>query len=78
MPVPDAIATAKKVIDTLPTAALALPKEDYLKLLILCLDSNIFTVDDLYYQQHRGLVMGSPLSPVLACLFLKTLEKQNL
>ena len=29
------------------------------------------------YVQHRGLAMGSPLSPVAACLFLETLEEAH-
>ena len=43
----------------------------------LCLKFNPFTFNDEEYAQRDGLAMGSPLSPVAACIFMETLEKEE-
>jgi hypothetical protein len=40
----------------------------------LCLDSTYFQLSDKFYEQRRGLDMGSPLSPVLADLYMEKME----
>ena len=46
-----------------------------IKLVKLCTSSCHFSFKGTAYTQQRGLPMGSPLSGVLACLFLESLEK---
>ncbi len=42
----------------------------------LCTNQCFFKYNNIYYQQKFGLPMGSPLSGVLACLYLEFLESQ--
>jgi hypothetical protein len=42
--------------------------EKLMDLINLCLDTTYFQFGDQYYEQQRGLAMGSPLSPILADL----------
>jgi hypothetical protein len=43
-----------------------------------CLSFNIFEYDGKWFQQVFGLHMGSPLSPVIACLYLESLERDKI
>ena len=36
-----------------------------------------FVFDGEEFQQHSGLAMGSPLSPVAACLYMERLEQDH-
>ena len=40
----------------------------------LCVRYGVFVFDGVEYEQVEGLAMGSPLSAVLACLFMEALE----
>ena len=42
----------------------------------LCLRSTFFRFNDSYYEQKDGTAMGSPLSPVVANIFMEELKKQ--
>ena len=42
-------------------------------LLRFCLKSTFFTFQCKYYEQVKGAAMGSPLSPVVANLFMENL-----
>ena len=53
---------------------LPLPIDKIIKICTLCTNLNFFQFEDSFYKQTSGLPMGSPLSPVLACLYLETLE----
>ena len=53
---------------------LPLPPEDFLELVKLCVSFNVFTFGTDEFLQNHGLAMGSPLSPVLACLYMEDLE----
>ena len=53
---------------------LPIPKEDYLKLVMLCMKFGCFSYNDEEYVQISGLAMGSPLSTMTACLFMEGLE----
>lgn len=52
--------------------------DDILSLTKLCVDSPFFVYDGVFYEQTEGLPMGSPLSPLLADLFLDSLETKAL
>ena len=40
----------------------------------MCVKFNAFVFNGEEFVQHRGLAMGSPLSAVISCLYMKTLE----
>jgi hypothetical protein len=50
--------------------------EKLLDLINLCFDTKHFRLEDQYYEQQRGLAMGSPLSPILADLYMKKMERE--
>ena len=45
------------------------------KLVRLCLNSIFFSFKGELYEQTCGVAMGSPLSPIIANLFMETLSK---
>ena len=53
---------------------LPLPRQDFIDMVALCVGFGAFTFNNQEYVQHKGLAMGSPLSAVLANLFMETLE----
>ena len=73
IPVDKAIRNLEDVLSKI-TTPLKLSKKKIIKLVQLCTASCHFTFKDTAYTQIRGLPMGSPLSGVLACLFLEKLE----
>ena len=77
VPVEGALKAIKSVIEKMSADELPLPKEDYVKLITLCMNFGGFTFDSVEYFQHSGLAMGSPLSPVAACLYMEWLEKHH-
>ena len=48
------------------------------KLLEFCLNSTSFVFQGQYYQQMEGAAMGSPLSPIVANIFMEQFEKEAL
>ena len=55
-----------------------LSRDNVLKLVKLCLNSNYFQYDQIIYKQKTGTPMGSPISTVIAELTMQYLEKQFL
>ena len=47
-------------------------------LLEFCLTSTSFVLQGQYYQQMEGAAMGSPLSPIVANIFMESFEQQAL
>ena len=72
-----ALQVIKKVVDQIDEDELPLPKHDYIDAVTLCMRFNGFTFEGEEYSQHTGLAMGSPLSPVAACLYLEMLEQEH-
>ena len=52
--------------------------ENIYDLLKLCLTTTCFQWREKFYEQTRGAPMGSPLSPVMANLFMEEFEKKAL
>ena len=48
--------------------------ETIIKLLSFCLTSTTFVYKGQHYQQLDGVAMGSPVSPVIANLFMEDFE----
>ena len=55
-----------------------IPKQCFLGLIRLCVENNVFQFNDNYYKQKFGISMGSPLSPVLANLYMEYFESELL
>ena len=53
---------------------LPLPHNDFVDLVELCVQFNFFKFQDHFFHQRFGMAMGSPLSAVLANLFMEFLE----
>ncbi|XP_068918321.1 uncharacterized protein [Tenebrio molitor] len=53
-------------------------REDIPELVRFCLTSTYFLWKGNYYEQKEGAAMGSPLSPVIANLFMETFEQEAL
>ena len=47
-----------------------------ISLLRFCLNNNYFSFQGRFYQQTEGAAMGSPISPIVANLFMEDLEVQ--
>ena len=52
--------------------------QQIISLLEFCLNSTSFMFQGQYYQQMEGAAMGSPLSPIIANIFMEHFEKQVL
>eukprot|EP00057_Strongylocentrotus_purpuratus_P010621 XP_011665095.1 PREDICTED: uncharacterized protein LOC100890583 [Strongylocentrotus purpuratus] len=63
--------------DTLPDRTPLTPDEIH-DLMYFCLNSSSFKWRDNYYQQLQGAAMGSPLSPVIANIFMEHFETMAL
>ena len=50
--------------------------EGLLDLIRLCVDSTVFSFNGSFFRQKQGVSMGSPLAPVLACLFMELFESE--
>ena len=55
-----------------------IPVPDLCHLIELCLKSTYFLFSYLFYEHVEGAAMGSPLSPVVAILYMEAFEKQIL
>ena len=75
VPVNDAIKAIKKAIQNVPQDNFPVPKTHFLKLVELCLDFQVFSFNGEQFSQIHGLAMGSPLSPVAACLYMEMMEE---
>ena len=70
VPIDDVIDFISRKIDS-NQIQIPLPKACFLDLLRLCTNNNFFQFKDRFYKQKFGISMGSPLSPVLANLFME-------
>ena len=51
---------------------------DIILLLEFCLKNTYFSFQDQFYEQVEGAVMGSPVSPIVANLYMEYLEQKAL
>ena len=52
--------------------------DDIILLLELCLKNTFFSFQGQFYEQVEGAAMGSPLSPIVANLYMEYLEQKAL
>lgn len=77
VPVKGAMQAIEVAIRGIPADQFPVPKQDFMKLVELCLNFQAFSYDGEESAQVNGLAMGSPLSPVAACLYMEMLEKEH-
>src|SRR5579859_3284631 len=53
-----------------------IPKDSVLALTRLCITTTYFQYKDDFYQQKSGMAMGSPLSPLMANMFMEWFEQR--
>ena len=64
--------------DSSVRAQTAMDVDDIMILLRLCLNTTYFQVNGKFYKQKQGTAMGSPVSVVIANLFMEELEQKSL
>jgi hypothetical protein len=74
IPTQEAVAHALNVLCKAGTNQLLI--QEMSTLLNVCVDQNYFLFNDIYYKQKDGLAMGSPLSPLLAEIFMDNFEEK--
>ena len=77
VPLDGAMEALSQALDISGDLELPVPKEDYIRLVRLCLEFGCLDFEGDEYTQINGLAMGSPLSAVLASLYMETLEKEH-
>lgn len=77
VPVDSALEAIKRAVNHISTDDLPLAKSDYMKLVTLNVRFGGFSFNSEEYKQHRGLTMGSPLSVIMASLYMEMLESDR-
>ena len=77
VPVEGAMKAVERAVLKIPDEQLPIPRYYYVRLIKLCVGFNSFQFEGVEYEQIAGLAMGSPLSPVLAQLFMEVLENDH-
>ena len=80
IPVPDAMKVIKDKIksdDTLSNRT-PLSPDQVLELLRFCLETTYFSFKGNFYKQKHGAAMGSPVSPIVANIYMESFEKKAL
>ena len=77
IPVPDAIKAVRIKLDEDPKLQYRTPlsRERILELLSFCLNTTYFTYREVIYKQKHGAAMGSPVSPIIANLYMEGFEE---
>ena len=55
-----------------------IPIDSIMELLTLCLKTTAFQLDDQFFKQTEGIAMGSPLSPIVANIYMEYFEQMAL
>ena len=50
--------------------------DNILELLSFCLSNTYFVFQEAFYEQTKGAAMGSPISPLVANIFMKAFENK--
>ena len=77
VPADEALAAARRALEKNPDLELPVPPDTFMKLVEVCVRFGAFEFESEEYEQIDGLPMGSPLSGVLANLFMETLEADH-
>ena len=80
IPIPSALEVMKKKLDqdTEFQKRTTMPVDTILELLAFCLNNTYFVFQDTFYEQTKGAAMGSPISPIIANIFMEAFEQRAL
>ena len=78
VPIKPAINTIKRLLEEDPELHKRTPLSvtNIIRLLEYCLTSTYFIFQGRFYEQQEGAAMGSPLSPIVAKLYMEKSEQQ--
>ena len=78
VPIQPAISTIKKLLEEDPELhkRTSLSVKNITGPLKFCLTSTYFTFQGRYFEQQEGAVMGSPISPIVANLYMEEFENK--
>ena len=78
IPIPSALEVMKKKLeqDTELQKRTIMPVDTILELLAFCLNNTYFVFQDTFYEQTKGAAMGSPISPIIANIFMEVFEQR--
>ena len=78
IPIPSALEVMKKKLeqDTELQKRTIMPVDTILELLAFCLNNTYFLFQDTFYEQTKGAAMGSPISPIIANIFMEAFEQR--
>ena len=78
IPISSALEVMKKKLeeDTELQKRTILPVDNILELLAFYLNNTYFVFQDTYYEQNKGAAMGSPISPIIANIFMEAFEQK--
>ena len=76
--IPSALGVMKKKLeqDTELQNRTIMPVDTILELLAFCLNNTYFVFQDTFYEQTKVAVMGSPISPIIANIFMEAFEQR--
>ena len=78
IPVPSVLDIIKKKLEQdteLPNRTI-MPADNILELLGFCLNNIYFVFQETFYEQTKGAAMGSPISPIIANIFMEAFENR--
>ncbi|OPX53823.1 reverse transcriptase domain-containing protein, partial [Oceanospirillum multiglobuliferum] len=80
IPTKEAIKVIKEKLQQDPTLKerTNLNVDQIVELLMFCLDTTYFSFDEKFYKQTHGAAMGSPVSPIVANIYMESFEQQAL
>ena len=70
-----AVVRNKRIADPLLEERTCVPIDDLMEMLTFCVGTTYFGTGSDIYRQEEGLAMGSPLSPVLATIYIEHFEE---
>ena len=78
IPIPSALEVMKRKLeqDTQLQKRTIMPVDTILELLAFCLNNTYFVFQDTVYEQTKGAAMGSPISPIIANIFMEAFEQR--
>ena len=80
VPVPSALEIIKNRLEQdtdLPNRSI-MTADNIIELLGFCLNNTYFLFQDVFYEQTKGAAMGSPLSPIVANIFMEAFENRTI
>ena len=80
VPVDPALSVIKDLLEKDPTLKdrTVIPVKDIIHLLEFCLKNTNFSFKDQFYEQVEGVAMSSPVSPIVAKLYMEYFEQKAL